>query len=89
MIRPGFTTVWRIASMGVREVLLVRVGNDKAQVCSKMGVGWAQKPMTVHPADLFVTRSEAQAEYHQRRRAAKAADPRCDLNFTTPLKEPR
>ena len=58
---------WRIAPCGTAEVYVVRLINEAtASVCSRVGKGWAKKPMTIARADLFATRSEARAESRRR-----------------------
>ena len=75
---------WRIAPSGTREVYVVRRINDQqALVCSRVGNGWADKPMRIAMADLFGTRDEALIEYRRRRAAALKANPSASLNLTS------
>jgi hypothetical protein len=75
---------WRIAPCGTQEVYIIRRDASVASVCNRVGnSGWAKKPMTVSVADLFNSRSEALAEYRQRRAAALKQNPHASLNLTT------
>jgi hypothetical protein len=76
-------TAYRIAPCGTAEVYVVKlIDEHRASVCSRVGKGWAKRPMTISRADLFATREEARAEYRRRR---AATSPESSLNLTTNL----
>lgn len=75
---------WRIASSGTKLCFLERICEDgTALITSRVGAGWAKRPMRVAAADVFVTRNEARAEYRRRRHIATHIDPHASLNLTT------
>ena len=61
---------WRIAPCGTTECYVSRIIGDTAIVSSRVGRGWAKKPMEISTDDLFADRSAARREYRQRREAA-------------------
>lgn len=77
---------WRIAPSGTTLVYLNRVLADgSALVSSKVGDGWARRPMRVSAADVFLIREVARQEYRRRLAAALAANPDASRNVTTPM----
>ncbi len=76
--------VWRIAPMGVTRVYFHGLRDAVARVSSRgVTMTWSLQSMLVSPADLFMLKKDARAEYQRRKRVALARDPHASTNVTT------